>query len=69
MADVISLSEVRERRKAAEPVPTFDRVMERLFDALDHIEANATGEAHRAACEGIEMLLTREERMRSWPRK
>ncbi|MBY3233787.1 hypothetical protein GYN07_10500 [Rhizobium leguminosarum bv. viciae 248] len=67
MGEVVNLS---ERRKRPEPVPTFDRVMERLFEALDLMEpVRGTGAAHKAVCDGIEMLLTREERLLAWPRK
>lgn len=68
MTDVISLDEARARRRS--PVPTFDGVMDRLFEALDLMEqVRGTEAAHKAVCDGIEMLLTREERMLAWPRK
>lgn len=67
MAEVISLKEARERRR---PVPSFDRLMERLFEALDLLDGVEGGQAARQAVyESCEMVLLREERMRSWPMK
>lgn len=66
MTEVISLDEARALRRKPGAVPTFDRVMDRLFEALDLIDAQRTDEAHRAVCEACEMLLTREERVIAW---
>lgn len=70
MNNLISLDEARASRRKPGAVPTFDRVMERLFESLDLMEqVRGTEAAHKAVCDGIEMLLTREERMLAWPRK
>lgn len=67
MAEVISLKEARERRR---PVPSFDAVLQRFFDALDLLDGVEGGQAaRRAVYEGCEMLLTREEGRAVWPTK
>jgi hypothetical protein len=75
MADVISLSEVRERRRKGvpfDPMAEFDASMEVLFAALDLLDGALdpkAREARRKVCEGIELLLRREERILAWTRK
>jgi hypothetical protein len=75
MADVISLSEVRERRRKAppfDPLAEFEASMEVLFASLDLLEGTwdpKAREARRKVCEGIELLLRREERIFTWTRK
>ncbi|WP_064681266.1 hypothetical protein [Rhizobium bangladeshense] len=69
MGEVIELK-ARRRLKRPEPVPSFDKIMGRLFEALDLMEpVRGTEAAHKAVCDGIEMLLAREERRMTWPTK
>ena len=58
-----------ERRKASTAVPHFDRVMERLFEAIDLIDEGSGVAARAAVCDACEMLLRREEGAHAWPRK
>lgn len=72
MAAVISLNVERELRRAFDPTAEFDRLMERLFEALDflaEVEGPDAVAAHRVVWEACEMLLKREERIVSWTRR
>lgn len=71
MAEVISLREAREKRRvgAFDPLAEFDASVEVLFEAVDLLEGSwnqKAREARQKVCEGIELLLKREERLMSW---
>jgi hypothetical protein len=61
MGEIVKLA---DRRKPS--VPEFDRVMERLFEAIDLIEEGA---AREAVCDACDLLLRREEGMLAWPKR
>ncbi len=74
MAEIISLHDVRARKRpqAFDPLAEFDASMEALFASLDLLEGAwdpRAREARRKVCEGIELLLKREERMQAWTSK
>lgn len=68
MGEVVKLAEWRNARL---PIPEFDRVMGRLFEAIDLIEQgpHKQGAAREAVCDACDLLLRREEGMRSWPKR
>ncbi len=75
MAEIISLHDVRARKRpqlSFDPLAEFDASMEVLFASLDLLEGTwdpKAREARRKVCEGIELLLRREERIITWTRK
>ncbi len=71
MSKVVSLDEVRKKKRpqAFDPLAEFDASMEVLFASLDLLDGALdpkAREARRKVCEGIELLLRREERILAW---
>lgn len=58
-------------RRPARPVPSLEMVMERLFEAIDLIDAGPRqrSAARRAVCDACDLLLRREERALAWPKR